>query len=305
MELELLPTAQAISQLPIRAQVALAARCARRVEPLYRDVRIRVSATQLRVLLRALEAPERLASGEGAATIFFVHKPTAPSPETSIIRRLALRARSISEKLRDLNTDELEAVAPAVWAARTVACAADAADFAAHHNADSDPSIADAVHKAGEAALHAAGAVQSAVTLINNTDGSLGHKVFDGIMADWQRLQNRLAKFTKGTAFPASVFGTLWPGASPFDEFVAAANRKLSRQSSVWAFRAGDPVGHRRGLGIELELTFPDDMSTTDIAIATARVVELASKIHRVHGGNGLVIDSIGAEAPAMVEATV
>lgn len=55
---------------------------------------------------------------------------------------------------------------------------------------------------------------------------------------------------------------------------------------------------------LEITLTFDDDASDSEIASATAEVVQLADRLHRASGGHGLVLDTLRAEQPAHAEAT-
>lgn len=180
--MQTVPTIEEIEQLPRWARVAFAARCARRVEPLYTIDWPEAPAKHIEALDIAITMAEKFAAHtghSGKAYEYFMYAEDA-----------ARAARSAIDA--DDATNDADA------AAFAAAQAAHAADDDGHY-----------------AARHAVDAARAAVRAANAADD--GGFTVTGIRRDFDFLikQVRENKCDDGTPVPPSAFGPMWPDGEP------------------------------------------------------------------------------------------
>lgn len=181
------PMEQEVLALPRWAQVAFAARCARRVLPLIPSDWKRVLVSQIQSLERAVGAAE-FAAAQGASF--------APGGHTE---EMAEEAAAVAAKAPHKGPQEL---APSVsyFAARAVSQAATAA--------------ARIGSRTGDAFAVVAGAAADAARAIDNVSGRDAARV---IRDDFDRIiyTARAEQWADDTPVPPEFFGPLWPNGPP------------------------------------------------------------------------------------------
>jgi hypothetical protein len=182
-----IPTIRELMEVPRWARVAFAARCARRVQPLFRVLWPAAPPSHSDAIEKAIRIVEGLA-GVGAL-----------SSDTAVERATQAEA-----------------------AARVTACysgpayaAADAAD-AAIYAARADQQDADA-YAAARGAAEAATAACGAADGVGADAVAWRDSMVRAIRMDLERLRKaaRKGRWTDGTPVPIGFFGTLWPEGSP------------------------------------------------------------------------------------------
>lgn len=187
-----LPTEMEIAKLPRWAVVAFAARCARRVQPLFQahwpDAPDKYAST----LEFGIELVERVAAGNADANITGAELAAgnAASAQVAAVaaNNVAIAANAEDDKVAAVN------------AASAVRHAADAAGHGGHGD--------QAAGAAASAALAAAAAGSQAAS---------GRNVTKAIRLDFDRLRNATVheKWDDQTPVPPEFFGSLWPDGEP------------------------------------------------------------------------------------------
>lgn len=192
-----LPTEDDIRQLPRWARVAFAARCARRVLPLFQSHRPGPGAPDEHTssVVVAIEAVEQVAA----------RAPSSAPARVAVIYAAAAAARA---------THAAAYAAPRGGAARA-ARAARAAAATAHATAVAADAPPDAprARNAARAVAYAAAAGAHAARA-----AAYGHRSIDrSIGQDFIKLKNaaRAGGWTDNTPVPPEVFGPLWPDGRP------------------------------------------------------------------------------------------
>jgi hypothetical protein len=274
------PTKEEIRSLPRWAGVAFAARCARRVQPVFEAAwphALQPYAANLEKAIALVERTAARASFAEAAAAFQATVITlgVPSPD-----------------MPDSASDA--AVKAAINAAHAAAHAADAAIAFATDRATAaeGDDLAAADH-----AAHAAIAAALAAELILNAGSpyaadAIGHVVdaarrasvpATAVRRDFDLLfaAARELGWTDYTPVPPEFFGPLWPEGEP----------------------EGWPAGERPAEPLDLVLEFevPEDATREEVLQAAREVARHANLLHRTHGGKGLIIADIDIDVEASV----
>ncbi len=217
----LLPTEEEIAQLPRWARVAFAARCARRVLPLFQRYWPNAPAEHLAAVTQAIDLSEQAAARavkgvDDAAT-------TARAANSA-----AHIANSVGNANANANRAARAATSAAVYAADAAtraAYAAYAADAATRAVVVTQPAATDAaVSDAATYALNAADAADAATyaTDVASYAGDTAaanarEDMAQSIVRDFKTILStaRTQNWSDSTAVPPSVFGPLWPDGPP------------------------------------------------------------------------------------------
>ena len=175
MSEERIPTTDELRHLPRRARAAYAARCARRVQPLFGNHLPEVDSKQVEAVEHAIRCAEEYAAGGGASVM----------PAASIAAAADDTARA-SASCRDAYS------------------AAHAASLAARTVADDDDAVS-----AAEAAAWAADAAGVALLAADSTTKAMWYDFSRLISAATEE------KWTDKTPVPHSFFGPWWPTGKP------------------------------------------------------------------------------------------
>lgn len=189
---KLVPTPSDLMGLPRKARVAFAARCARRVFPVFKLVH-GLPDKNWNALNSAIRTIENLAGGDGNANA---------NAAADIVRVVAYAAADIARDVSEAIRDDADAGYAAADAARAAAYVARGTTY--------DDAIRDDAANAANAASASLRCLQKVVTV-----GTVGH--LTSIARDFDRLQ-RLAKrenWTDETPVPPSVFGPMWEDPPP------------------------------------------------------------------------------------------
>ncbi len=253
-----LPTKEDIAELPRWAMVAFAARCARRVLPLYKHSWPDASEKHVRDLTRAVEIAEQFAA---AATTKF---------DASADNAAANAAAAAADANGSAHDKSHAAAGAATHAASAADHAMDAANAAA--NVTYDPNSYTLLSDRFDIDVHDSYVANSAHAA---TAYAAATPTNDMIARDFQTVRERARSenWTATTPVPPNVFGPLWPDGPP----VWWLEETGSDLPSEGAF---DPVSP------------PAFVIAWDPAVVTpaqyARVVAALNKVVRVNGGEGL-----------------
>lgn len=173
-----LPTREEIASLPRTARVAFAARCARRVLPLYTELFEEATAEQKQAVTQAVEMAE-----------FWSANAEPDRPPRNVLLHAAHTSRAV------FTANSFFAFADAVFAA---AAAADAADAAATNHAT---------------ATYAAAATYNAAAAAKAVAARAG--VIRAMWTDFALLTEASGFWTDETPVPPAFFGPLWPEGVP------------------------------------------------------------------------------------------
>jgi hypothetical protein len=245
------PSFEEIATLPRWAQVAFAARCARRVFPLFTEEPLYAEGLGIPLVRRAIDLAEQFASGSDRSE--------------DDVEKIAAVATKVYEVSGGTNSSRA-AASTALTAARAAA--------AAFHARATDPASLDATAARIEAVAKAASsAVQQA--------GFFKTDAQPEIRRDFKTVLELSMKnaWTDDTPVPPSVFGPIWPDGTPdgwpeevdsndiileIDVPDDATDEELLRIATDLAIRADalDREGGGHGLDIEeLEITAEEPVS--------------------------------------------
>lgn len=175
-----LPTAEDIRRMPLRARVAFAARCARRVLPAYRLLDPQRAVTHAEFLAGAAGAAEQAAVGHPVADLAGLRRQVADVAYGGVL---------------DVGSRPLAAVRGAYQLARVVhhavRCAAGGDYYTPRHTTVS-------AHDAAADAARAA-----------------GFDLAPAVRADFDRVARLTAGWADDAPVPPDVFGPLWPDGPP------------------------------------------------------------------------------------------
>jgi len=248
-----LPTEEELSELPRWARVAYAARCARRVRPLFKHF--------------WPEAPEEHI--EAVDNACRLSAASAAYPAAVARAAAAARTAAIFTAAYDAANPRFVAAAAVARSAVAYAAAYAAADArSAAAAATAARSVTDAY--AFAYALTEAAYASSASDAAARRDFNLLHKLAQGAAsADW----GERTPWTDETPVDPDLLGPLWPFGEP----------------EGWPEEAREPrAGDRR---IRIKLTAPPHVSDEESAAAMAELVRRMDDLQRAMGGSGLIID--------------
>lgn len=267
-----IPTTKELKTLPCWARVAFAARCARRVQPLFRAAWPQAAKEHIETVDTAVTAAERsAASGDPYAvgarvppSFTAVADATAAAADAA---RYALCA-AYSVVVAEMKRAQAGANA-AIQAANKPSAAADRADEALEVD-DADNVVADA-------AACAAQAVDAAAA--SHAEGAAYVRAYSVVRAamhrDFELLKEAAVReeWTDDTPVAPEFFGPLWPQGVP----------------------AGWPVSEEGSEGSELvfEIDVPDDADDEAMYAKAMELAGRADELHRAYGGRGLKVKSV------------
>jgi hypothetical protein len=264
-------TEEDLKRLPLRAIVAFAARCARRVRPLYRlPTDDPGAAEHEHAVERVLKMAESFAAGERSVVA-----------ESNDTRAAAARAAGAAGA-KYLVLDDPSVGATTLTAAALAAASAEAASASAEAAADRIPATAlEAADRAADAALSAAARATDELTTIRTA-----------VAADYERLiQLRLGNHPDlGDPVDPSEsgpLGPLWPDGEP-EWFLKGREINVSALSSITmsASAEAEQPGKLRIRAIVSEFSPEDEV--------VEELVGLYRELNAYHiacGGAGLVIE--------------
>jgi hypothetical protein len=261
------PMTEDLLRLPNRAKVAFAARCARRVQPLYQGHKDHKAAIE-----RAISWAENFAQSRSQQLEKTLDDAIADDDHARVAA--------------DDAADDAADAAAAVFAAHAAYAAYAAAAYA---NVAADASAAaDAAGHAENAAGHAAYAAAFAAT----TSGQ--DALLRAIASDFLLLLKAVKEgsLKADTLIPPSFFGPLWlDGVPPWSKEGLLADR-----------RQGDDLQDDE---IVLEIDIPDDATEEEVLEGVRDLVDAADRLHRASGGRGLKVKVIQQINEAGVPAEV
>jgi hypothetical protein len=274
---EEVPSREEIAKLPRWAQVAFAARCARRVQPLFKVFWPEAPAEHCEAIERAI----RLAESSAGSARLPAHAADADAADAArnAAEDAAKAAEDKDDDIEDAYTaaEDVEDAAKAADAADAAADAADAAN-AANENDEDDDEDDD------EDAAEAANAVADAADAANRWGRAPSREsVVRVIRMDFEKLKAAAKKerWTNETPVPPEFFGPLWPEGEPpgWPSTAAEPTRQKKAQTAskeerlvVQAFVHG-PV---------------DDETLVD---GITEIYQALNRYHILCGGTGLTID--------------
>ena len=264
-----IPTKEEIAKLPRWAQVAFAARCARRVQPIFKAG----WSDAPKELIDAVEITITFAEDSAAA-------PTAAERAATHANNAALAASAASAAASKAAYASPTSFAITI-AARSAQVAAHAADAStAAYNALSTDSAAihaaSTAHEASRAAMAYASAVASAMRVD-----------FDYLLSLSER-----ENWKDNTPVPTGVFGPIWPHAEPegwpdIHESEPDSAPAISEQDQTLTLRIAVP-------------SMPDTPQNREkIREHIRKLIVKASQLHIAEGGSGLKIKKIKTRVPA------
>lgn len=246
------PTEKELQELPRWAVVAFAARCARRVQPLFE--RWDTGKTHTTDIENAILLAERATHADREAT------------ETTT----AAVAAAINTAKAANTTGETATAAAAIAAADAATHAANAARV----NAGAFSNAFSAAFAAANASTHAARAAGVAAShAADVAESDTGTAVAEIVMAmrrDFELLEETTKQegWTDDTPVPPEFFGPLWAEGDP----------------------KGWPAKEKTSEGQELvfEFEIPEGMSDAEAMERISTLIDKADDLHRAHGGRGL-----------------
>jgi hypothetical protein len=252
-----IPTQEEIAKLPRWAQVAFAARCARRVQPL--------------VVFHWPKAPQEHIEAIDAAITLAERSAGDPRSASATNAYVAARVVYSAYAINDPNA--------AAYAARA---AANAAAYAA----DADVAVASAADATNAYATNAyadayAAAASAAVNAAASAAANSTHKY---IRIDFDLLCAVVVRqgFKNETPVSPEVFGPMWPDGVP--------KGWLGEQSQVASEISSpdyDPI--------ELRIRVPANVTDANIQRNVSELLAGANALHHAEGGSGFEVDNIEA----------
>lgn len=305
-----LPSKEELVQLPLRAIVTYAVRCARRIQPRYRlsesdpDTRQRVAAVDWALTVAENIVADRFPKGAGAYAAASLAQNALNAASMDIAAGVfdppnaAFRALVAAENLlfAQMESARADAAKEASYSAPDTVDAEDA-EFIAEH---SYAAAAEYLERANIAAYEAA------------TIAVVGNAIANASKADYDRLvkiysgQRWLGKPIDATE--NGPLGSLWPDDPPiwYVEGRAWMERLLAESKDSSEGKAGippDPGDEPCGdTEVVVEIEIPEGVSEEEFLEQVGKMAEFADDLHRAHGGHGLKIDCIeifdGASVP-------
>jgi hypothetical protein len=277
-----IPTSEELFQLPRWACVAFAARCAKRVRPLF-DLAWPDAGERYR---RAVDWAISVAAGAAASAGHATHAAHAAEAAAHAAHAAAADAASA-----------------APLAASAAAHAADAAD------ADADLLAAHAAEAAADAATRAATAAATAfyapVCLAIHRDYNLLRQAAStaltiggsplAIHQDYNLLRQAAPGRRYQTHVPQEFFGPLWPDGEPPGW---PAQSGTSREGGGEAETAQGPRGDDE---LVLQVQVPEGATDEQVLDFVKQLVDKVDTLDRAYGGHGLQVDSLEATDDALV----
>jgi hypothetical protein len=272
-----------LKKFPPRAIVAFAARCARRVQPLFSALSDRdIEAVDRAIAIAELCASEASTGREEADSA--VAAATAADAAANRDANTFYAAGDIA----DTTNAAYNVFAAASTAANVSADAARAAADAARAAAAAD--VADVAYAAASSAYAAAGAAAAAAAVY--AAAAAANDVWLAISADLQRLAALSPNEPKNRSFvvdpnPFGPLGPLWSEGEPewFRQFKAKAEAKA-------AIATDQSLGEAPPLYLYFDL---EEFSDNEIA----EMIGMLSDVYQEIGGDRLVIDSTTLLQPA------
>lgn len=267
-----------LAQLPLHAIVAFAARCARRVEPLYRlPDRTPVALKHTRNVKAAIKIAERFASVSGPS---YTRDAASAARAADAAHDAAASAAHASADAPAVSADKA-AFKIAAAVARAAAHAARVVDEANSANADV---VADrAAWQVADRAADAARAAEAARSAVDK--GSL-EIIYEPDLAALTRLN--LGQFPElGDPIDPSEsgpLGPLWPDGEP--AWYREANDEVKAGSSAKTESGGDSE-------LVLKIEVPEDATDEEILSLARDLALRADDLHRALGGRGLKVDTL------------
>lgn len=258
-----LPTEQELKRLPRRALLALSARCARRVQPLFAIGMPEAPPEHAEALEASIRAAEAASCSSDVGVYDSLGVATAASAVGTHASEYAAGARaaaSFAAGSGDTGAAAGLAFSASVRAAADAAHAASQAAFAAasHLSGNLDPG---SVARVIGAAAAAAGAVNE-------------QRFACAVAGDFRLLlgESKRLKWNDVTPVDPSVLGALWPNGQP-----------------DWWPRDHQAVRQE----LLIELVVPDDISGEDLDALVLKHALTADVLHAAAGGSGLKVDAI------------
>ena len=273
-----LPTEEDLRQLPLRSIVAYAARCARRVQPLFQSEKLE----HVETVNRAIQVADAFAAGLGS-----------PAGGDYAAFHLALGAA-----LEAAEGDD---------AALAAADALDAALKAAERNDAAHAS--GATHAARQAALNAVHAVHAARDALHaprDVARAAARADFQTLLALSRERRQQFPELGDPVDVSESgPLGPLWPDGPPegWPQDAPPASpphtRRKKRQSVPKPIRSRKPPEPCGDAELVVEIEVPTDVTDEELIRAVGELADRADGWHRALGGDGLKIErlEIGTEA--------
>lgn len=280
------PSREEIASLPKWAIVAFAARCARRVQPLFQyfwpDAPDELILSIDRASKLAQASSENPAMASTARSAIYL---TAASKANAA-------ASAVETALGSATVETRNAAADAAYAARNAA-------FAVLTAAESlkQSSYVYAAKNAVDSAVYA---VQNAAEASAELDARIQTSL--AIRHDLQTLIAAAInnKWSDSTAVPSDFFGPLWPEGTPaaWPQYTSK-NTPVSLHDLIEESSLDLGIVDDEGLSIEFEI--PDDIDDDFLAALIAALITATSARHVEHGGSGLQLKGLLVESASFV----
>ncbi len=278
------PTEGNLRQLPRWAKVAFAARCARRVQPLFATFWWKAPREHIAALDNAIALAESF-SCTSRIDDYDYDVASANAFNAARAAHAADANAEVASAHGDLTVGVEPSYAASIASNANSARAAAAAALAATRAADA---ICEAISNADfttDGPIAAEAARAAALAADRTVDAR--QAVTDAMWRDFDALTEAAARlrWTNDSPIPSDVFGPLWPDAEPEwwpNSVMIAASASAP---------APAPPPQRDPDQLELRLTLPADATDDEIAQATADMILAASRAHQAAGGSGLKPD--------------
>ncbi|MCW5777789.1 MAG: hypothetical protein KIS87_15240, partial [Phycisphaeraceae bacterium] len=250
------PTEEELATLPRWARVAFAARCARRVQPLFKHFWPAAPEEQVRGIDTAITLSERSAA----------HAHADANADA------AANAADFAAGAANAANAANAAASAYAAAASAYAAAASAADAA---NAINAANAAYAAANAAKCAFVDATDLEAVATTSDADDNTAAARA--AMRRDFELLKAaaKAERWTDDTPVPPEFFGPLWPDGEP-EGWPESAREE----------RAG-------GTLLEITIEVPDDADDDAIEAAVKELAARVDDMHRAEGGRGIVIDAV------------
>ena len=260
-----IPTKEELKKLPRWACVAFAARCARRVQPLFNDWD--------REEKHIADIEAAISAAEEAAATATTHADSAAADDVDSAASIAASIAATASNASNAAASNAANVAASASNAASAAAASNRA--AANANAPISNSVTAAnaaayTSYATNAVVDAAAAASRAADAAESDTATAVAEAVTAMTRDLELLKeaSRQEEWTDDTPVPPEFFGPLWPEGEP----------------------EGWPVKEETSEGQELVLEFevPEGMSDEEAMERISALINKADDLHRAHGGRGL-----------------
>ncbi|MBC7783694.1 MAG: hypothetical protein H7144_07625 [Burkholderiales bacterium] len=265
-----------LSTLPSLARAAFAARCGRRVLPIFQDVSIYQSdLDSLHSVMKVLEFAERVSSSgvdQGDAVVSVLAAAQIFNTGTEEVRASVAAAKAI---VAAGHTARIAQLIPGIKAEIS--------------SGKKNPvALSDVDHTLFTTAQDAA-ALSIRAAIMHNPDSS--QLIEQAILFDVEllKLLARTENWTDTTLVPPECFGPLWPDSEP-------DNWPVTYDESP------DDLGTPK---IHIEFTLPAELDENEASRVISSLLRRASDLHLAFGGNGLVITDSHSYEPELIEEPV